>query len=103
MKMYILVRENVPSSFVPVVAAHASLACYLKFKSHPDMEKWLEESFKKVVCTVGEKEFANAKDVEDNVVMTESALGGVEVGVAFRPREEYPKMFKYFQMYRERC
>ena len=41
MKMYILIRESVPVGNAMVAAAHASLACYLRFRDHPDIHKWL--------------------------------------------------------------
>ena len=101
MKMYILVRDDVPLGFAMVAVAHASLAAYLKFKDSPEVSAWLEGPFFKAVCQVGAKEFENAKLVEDHVVLTESALGGREVAIAFRPREEWPKMFRFLKLYRE--
>jgi hypothetical protein len=37
---------------------------------------------------------------EDHVILTESALGNQEVAIAFKPREEWPKAFKFFKLYR---
>jgi hypothetical protein len=45
--------------------------------------------FFKVICKVTEKEFEAAKQIPDNVLITESALGGQEVALAFKPREEW--------------
>lgn len=45
-------------------------------------------------------EFEAAKGFEDNVVLTESALDEAEVAIAFRPREEWPKAFKFYRLYR---
>ena len=101
MKMYILVRDDVPLGFAIVAAAHASLAAYLKFRDSDEVRTWLDGSFFKAVCKVTDKEFENAKQVADHVVLTESALGGREVALAFKPREEWPKMFKFFKLYRE--
>ena len=53
-----------------------------------------------MVCKVNEKEFENAKSVKKKVVITESALGDAEVAIAFSPREEWPKMFKFFRLYK---
>lgn len=100
MKMYILVRESVPTGFALLAAAHASLACYLKFRETPEVEAWLAGPFHKVVCRVSDAEFEAAKAFEDNLVLTESALGGAETAVAFRPREEWPKAFRYYRLYR---
>ena len=100
MKMYILIKDDVPLGFALVAAAHASLAAYLKFAAHDDTTSWLAGPFRKTVCRVGAKEFERAKEVADHVVLTESALDGAEVAIAFRPRAEWPKMFRFFALYR---
>lgn len=97
--MYILVREAVPAGFAVVAAAHASLAAYLAFKDAPEVAEWLAGPFYKTVCRVTDEEFARARETEDRVAITESALGGQEVALAFRPRAEYPKAFRFFKLY----
>jgi len=99
MKMYILIKQDVPDKLAPVIAAHASLACFRKFEHNANMQTWINGIFKKVVCVVSEKEFINAQKEPDNIVLTESSLDNQEVCVAFVPREEYPKMFKFFRMW----
>jgi hypothetical protein len=99
MKMYILVKRDIPDKMVPVVTAHASLACFRKFENTENMQTWINGIFKKVVCVVSETEFINAKKEPDHVVLTESALDNQEVCMAFSPREEYSKMFKFFSMW----
>lgn len=101
MKMYILVRDDVPLGFAMVAVAHASLAGYLAFRDTPEVEEWLSGPFFKAVCKVNEKEFENAKAVPDHIVLTESALGGREVAMALKPRHEWPKMFRFLKLYRE--
>ncbi|OWK41713.1 hypothetical protein FRUB_03791 [Fimbriiglobus ruber] len=100
MKMYILVRDAVPPGFAILAAAHASLACYLKFRDAPEVAEWLAGPFYKVVCRVTDAEFERAKECPDHVVLTESALGGVEVAAAFRPRAEWPKAFAFYRLYK---
>lgn len=100
MKMHILVRESVPTGFAILAAAHASLACYLMFRDAPEVAAWLAGPFHKVVCRVSDTEFESAKAFKDNVVLTESALDGAEVAIAFRPREEWPKAFKFYRLYK---
>ncbi len=100
MKMYILIKDSVPPGFAILAAAHASLAAYLKFRDRPEVSQWLSGPFYKVICRVSAEEFEKAKTVEDGVVLTESALGGEEVAIAFRPREEWPKSFKFFSLYK---
>jgi peptidyl-tRNA hydrolase len=101
MKMYILVRDDIPLGFAMVAVAHASLAGYLKFQGTPEVEQWLSGPFFKAVCKANAKEFENAKEVPDHVVLTESALANREVAIVFKPREEWPKMFKFLRLYRE--
>ncbi len=101
LKMYILVKEDVPIGKAVVGIAHASLACYLKFQKSESVKKWLEGPFYKTVCKVTEKEFEKAKQETDFVVMTESTLDNTETTLAFRPRTEYPKYFKFFRLYKE--
>lgn len=100
LKMYILIKDSTPSGFAVLAAAHASLAAYLKFQERTEMKEWLSGSFYKVVCLANEKEFRKAKEFEDNVILTESALDGEEVAIAFMPREEWPKAFRFYRLYR---
>lgn len=88
MKMYILVRDDVPLGFAMVAVAHASLAGYLEFQSTPEVHEWQQGPFFKAVCKVNAKEFESAKQVADHVVLTESALGNQEVAIVFKPRAE---------------
>ncbi|WP_374334532.1 peptidyl-tRNA hydrolase [Leeia sp.] len=101
MKMYILVRDDIPLGFAMVAVAHASLAGYLKFKDSPEVAAWLAGPFYKAVCKVNAKEFENAKAVADHLILTESALGQQEVAIVFKPRDEWPKMFKFLRLYKE--
>lgn len=98
--MYILIKESVPLGLAITAAAHASLAGYLKFKGTEEVEEWLSKVFYKRLCVVNDKEFENAKSLEDHVVMTESALDNQEVAIVFKPRKEWPKMFKFFRLYK---
>ncbi|MDW7693167.1 peptidyl-tRNA hydrolase [Flammeovirgaceae bacterium SG7u.111] len=99
MKMYILLKEDIPDKFAPVIAAHASLACYKKFEKDEKMQQWINSVFKKVVCKVNDKEFENAKKESQHLILTESALDNREVCLAFCPREEYSKQFRFFKMW----
>lgn len=99
-KMYILVRDDIPLGFAMVAVAHASLAGYLKFRDTPEVSEWLSGPFFKAVCKVNAKEFENAKTVPDHVVLTESALSDQEVAIVFKPRHEWPRMFRFLRLYR---
>lgn len=97
MKMYILILEDVPDEFAPVIASHASLACYLKFKDDPRMIEWLDKSFKKVVCRASYSEYNKAKEAGDFVELGESRLDKQIVASVFCPRPEWPKGFIYLK------
>jgi peptidyl-tRNA hydrolase len=99
MKMYILIKDDVPVKMAPVIAAHASLACYKKYEDDPDMIEWVHSIFKKVVCKVNEKEFQNSLKDEKYVLLTESSLDNREVAVAFVPRVAFTKQFRFFKMW----
>ena len=98
--MYILVKEDVAVGHALVAVAHASLAAYLKFRDASETVAWLAGPFYKAVCRVNDKEFEKAKEAGDYVVITESKLDDAEVALAFKPREEWPKNFKFFRLYK---
>ncbi len=98
--MYILIKDELPAGFAVLAAAHASLAAYLKFKDDPEVVEWVSGTFYKVICRVNEQEFEKAKAFADHVVLTESALDNQEVALAFKPRAEWPKAFKFYRLYR---
>ncbi|MFQ5429558.1 MAG: hypothetical protein ACE5E1_04530 [Phycisphaerae bacterium] len=83
--MYILIKESVPVGFAILAAAHGSVAAYLKFRDSAEVAEWQSGPFYKVICKVSDEQFEQAKAVEDCVVLTESALDGQEVAVAFKP------------------
>jgi len=73
MKMYICVLDEFPDYMVPTLVAHSVLAAHMTFiKVHTDLARivddgpyqnpqyidWLQNSFKKCVVRVNEKEFA---------------------------------------------
>ncbi len=100
-RMYILVLDDIPLGHAINTAAHAATACTLKYLETEEVREWLDTSFRKVTCKVSRKEFEKAIDVEqDFVIMTELNLDGRETAVAFKPRDEYHKAFKFFKLYR---
>ncbi len=100
MKMYILIKDSVPEGYAILAASHASLAAYLKFQDFSEIKQWVSGPFYKVICKVNDKEFASAKTFDDCVVLTESALDNQEVAIAFKPREDWPKPFKFYKLYK---
>ena len=106
MKMYILIRENIPVELAPVVSAHASLACYLTFKDNTyvaeDMKKWLDTSFVKVLCSVNETEWKKAQEFCEGefIAITESTLKNKEVALVYAPKADYPEFFSHLKLWK---
>ena len=104
MKMYIFIKDSIPDNFAPLVAAHASLSCYLAFKKDAGMIEWQKTSFKKVICRVSDSDFAWLKlwGITNNFdinVTTESALDSVQVAITYCPQKELPDFFKDFTLW----
>jgi peptidyl-tRNA hydrolase len=121
-KMYILIRDDVDLGHAILAAAHASLSGYLTFISNEihafddkeDDEKpvfvecptqdWSMNSFRKVVCKVSATEFEKAKtygtNMKDYRIMVESGLGGMEVAIVFKPRDNFEPFFKSLKLYK---
>ncbi len=101
MKMYIFVKDVVPDNFVPVVTAHASLSCYLKYEFDYDMCMWVNTSFKKVICCVNEEEFNELLLLSKHNITFESSLDGIDVAITFCPRQD-SKMFRKYKLWKPR-
>lgn len=65
MKMYIAVLDEFPDYMTPTLVAHSVLAAHIKFRCLETYQKWLEESFKKCVVRVNEKEFKKISELEN--------------------------------------
>lgn len=104
LKMYILVKSTVPIGLGVNSVGHTSLATFLKFKDDPVLQAWLtSKHFRKVTCSVSDKEFEKAKSYPDHVIMTEDALrrAGLnpEIAIGFKPREDWPDFFKSLKLF----
>lgn len=98
--MYILIPDDIPLGHAINSAAHAGLACYLKFRNETEMQQWLDKSFRKVTVKVTRAEFEAAKEHHGWVLLTESALDHKEVALAFKPRQNWPGSFKHYPLYK---
>ena len=99
--MYILILDDLEIGMAINTACHSAVACTLKYQDSDEVKEWLSDSFRKVTCKVSRKEFDLAMIKEkDYIVMTELNLDGRETALAFKPRDEYHKMFKYLKLYK---
>lgn len=100
MKMYILVLNDLPLGIAANAACHAAVACCNNWYGDKAVREWCRTSFKKVTCQVTPEQFERAKEVEGEwIEMTESSMGGRVTALAFKPREEYHKHFKFLTMF----
>lgn len=118
---YILIKESLSTGHAVLAAAHSSLSGYLTCveaeratwdERDRDIaccrktitEEWAETSFKERLCIVSEAEFLKAKEYGENMkdyrIMTESSLDNMETAIVFKPREEWPKFFKFLRLYK---
>ena len=102
MKMYIAIKDWVPTGHALNTAAHAGLIGWLQFGDLPESQKWLDSSFKKVTCMVSDEEFAELKKVKNCKVITESRLDNDEVGIVFAPREkeDWPEIMSTLRLWK---
>ncbi len=101
LKEYIVIRDHIPIGLAINSTAHASLMLHLKYVDDPIYQKWIKESFKKVVCVCNNKEFAKLKNLPDVMIITESSLDGDnEVGCVLAPREDFPNVVKFLRMFK---
>jgi len=103
-KMYILVRETMIEKDLGhaiLSVAHAASAAGRNWGNEPDFQYWAKNSFRKVLCIVSDKEFEKSKSYSiDHQVMTECTLDDTEISIVFRPREDWPRFFKFLKLWR---
>jgi hypothetical protein len=101
MKMYIAIKEWVPTGHALNTAAHAGLIGWLAFSWLDETQEWLDNSFKKVTCMVTDEEFEELKKVKYNKVITESRLDNDEVAIVFAPRkkEDWPEIMSTLRLW----
>jgi len=101
MKMYIAIKDWVPTGHALNCAAHAGLIGWLAFQDQDYTKDWLKNSFKKVTCVVSEEEFEELKKVEHSKVITESRLDHYEVAIVLapRPKDEWPPIMKTLRLW----
>lgn len=96
LRMYIVVHQDTPTGFAAAAIGHAVAVAYKTFKDDPDFVDWDANSFRKVVKTATDAQFAAAKEVDRCCVLTESAWrdgAGAprETAIVFCPRAAYPR------------
>lgn len=107
-KMYIAVLENFPDFMTPTLVAHAVLqhdtATMNRF--HEDLEylttylEWINNSFKKVVLRVSQKEFDKISQLPNVTLSHENhTLEGKKACAVLVVDEEIPNVLKFAKLW----
>ena len=84
LKMFIVLRWDLPAEAAVVAAAHASIGTYLTFIDNPLMQEWQKTSFIKRLCkAVDYSHFQNLKSLGKHRAFTESTFNNSEVSIGF--------------------
>lgn len=101
MKMYIAVLDEFPDFMTPTLVAHSVLSAHLKFENNVNYKKWLNESFRKCVVRVSQKEFDKIRELNDVHFGYElHTLGGKESCAVICPREDTPNVLKFAKLWK---
>lgn len=109
MKMYIAVLDEVPDYMTPTLVAHAVLGYHLEQPTgYPDWEvvnirlydKWLNNSFKKCVVRVNQKEFDKISALPNVGLFHENkTLEGKKSCAVLVVDEEIPNVLKFSKLW----
>lgn len=110
-KMYIAVLDEFPDYMVPTLVAHAVLGAHMRFSERyvsPEYQSWeyqaymdwLENSFKKCVVKVNQKEFAKIAALPDvHIGHEKNTLEGKDSCIVVCPRYEIPNVLKFAKLW----
>lgn len=106
MKMYIAVLDQVPDFIVPTLVAHAVLGYHINREHNKDSSResmlyysWLEESFKKCVVKVNQKEFDKISALPDAGSFHESKTLDGKKSCAVLVVDEIPNVLKFAKLW----
>lgn len=106
MKLYIAVLDEFPDYMVPTLVAHAVLGAHLTFYNplgeySGNYSNWLNDSFKKCVLRVNQKEFDKIAAL-DNVYLAHEnrTLEGRKSCAVVCPRDEIPNVLKFAKLWK---
>lgn len=107
LKMYIAVLDEFPDYMTPTLVAHSVLGAHNEwsddkwFSGYISYGNWLNESFKKCVVRVNQKEFDKIVALEDVYLGHENnTLDGKKACAVVCPREEIPNVLKFAKLWK---
>jgi len=107
-KVYVLIKDWVDTGHAVNTACHAGAMIAKNWPRRapqerlydPVINEWWDTSFRKVTCKVTEQQFEKAKEYADWFPVTEMAFDNKEVALVFKPREEWPRFFKFLTLWK---
>ncbi len=106
MKLYIAVLDEFPDYMTPTLVAHAMLGAHLMFYNSPyedgkQYNDWLDNSFKKCVVRVNQREFDKIAALDYVYLGHEnSTLEGRKSCAVVCPREETPNVLRFAKLWK---
>ena len=106
-KLYIAVLDEFPDYMTPTLVGHAVLAAHLVFQHDPVYQDWLNNSFKKCVLRVNQKEFDKISKITNSYVGRENnTLDGKDSCVVVCPQDPtlpLPNVLKFAKLWSPKC
>lgn len=108
-RMYILVKDEFPSSVAINSAAHGAMNAYISWNGEEEFDGWLKNSFRKITCKVTPEQFKTIEKVIEKtglkkIEQTESRLDKAHILTIVYPFDatlhEY-KAFKFLSLYKD--
>jgi hypothetical protein len=85
-KQYLVLRPSISPAIATIGVAHGVLASYLKWKDDPIVQEWVGGVFYKCICQARDmNEWEAIKKWPNNIIMTESSIGNIEICIVFKP------------------
>lgn len=103
MKLYIAVLDDFPDFMTPTLVAHSVLGAHIQFENDPDYCDWLENSFKKCVVRVNQKEFEKISKLPKVYLGHENnTLNGEKSCAVICPvsNDELPNVLKFAKLWK---
>ena len=101
MRMYICVLDEFPDFMTPTLVAHSVLAAHLKFQDIPAYNDWLNNSFKKVVVRVSQKEFDKISELPNvHLGHENNTLDGKKSCAVIVPGNDLPNVLRFAKLWK---
>ena len=106
-KLYIAILDEFPDYMTPTLVAHAMLGAHFAFMDKMPWQKWWQESFKKCVVRVNQREFDKISKLPHVYLAHESAtLDGRKACAVVLPHlnpDQTPNVLKFAQLWKPKA